>query len=109
MSMKVSAPTAMANGRPTPTPMPAAAPVEIPFSVAGHVEPVASLDVVSEAPALPLVADADAVAVVALSARSVERATFITARYAPTVKFCFEQLSRLVHANTFEAHVRIPA
>lgn len=80
MSIKVKAPTAMANGRPTPTPIPAAAPVDIPWlaccvdvQVGSVAAPVLELVVVD------VVDVAVAVDVVPLSKRSVDRAAFITA------------------------------
>ena len=45
-----------------------------------------------------------AVAVAPLLKRSVDKAAFITALYAPTVKFCFEQLSRLIQASEVDSH-----
>lgn len=88
MSIMVNAATAMASGRPTPTPMPAAAPVVIPELASCAVGQVGSVG----APVLVLVA-VDDVAVAALSMRSVDKAAFITALKAPTVKFSVEQSS----------------
>lgn len=66
----------MANGRPTPTPMPAAAPVDIPWLACCVDVQVGSV----AAPVLGLVVvDVVAVAVAPLSKRSVDRAAFITA------------------------------
>ena len=112
MSRNVNAPITVASGRPTPTPMPAAAPVEIPLLAScvdvqdGSLAAVV-LVLVADVP----VVDVDAVgsAVAPLSNKSVDKAALITALYAPTVKFCLEQLSRLLHAKTREAHAHTPA
>lgn len=88
MSIKLSAATAMASGRPIPTPMPAAAPVDIPplsccvdvhvglvaFSVLGLVV----VDGLAVEVAVEVAVE-DAVEVAPLSKRSVDRAAFITA------------------------------
>lgn len=105
MSIKLNAPTAIANGKPTPTPIPAAAPVVIPWLACCVDVQVAAL----AAPVLTLVELViEVVTVAPLSKRSVDRAAFITALYEPTVKFCLEQLSRLLQAKTLEAHAHTP-
>lgn len=85
--------------------MPAAAPVEIPLLACCVDVQVGALAV----SVLALVEDATEVVDVApLSKRSVERAAFITALYAPVVKFCLEQLSRPLQAKTLEAQTETP-
>lgn len=105
MSINAKVPTAMASGRPTPTPMPAAAPGVIPPLVWPADVQVGALVVA----VLALVADViEPVAVAPLSKRSVDSAAFITARYAPTVKFSVAQFARSRQACRIEPFESVP-